>query len=122
MLLYCIMRFGLNTFLVSSGFTGADLPLIETFEKCGAQLVELAIVEPTSVSVPELKVALAASRLEEPVICGAFGPGRDLRGSSFEIANATHYVSEIIFRHPCSLRVDHKRPAFLKYNFCLFIN
>jgi D-psicose/D-tagatose/L-ribulose 3-epimerase len=90
------MRFGLNTFLVSSGFTDTDLPLISTFEKYGAQLVELAIVEPASVSVPKLKAALAASSLEQAVICGAFGSGRDLRGSSSEVANAIQYVSELI--------------------------
>ena len=90
------MRFGLNTFLVSPEFTDADLPLIATFEKYGAQLVELAIVEPASVSVPKLKSALASSRLEQPVICGAFGSGRDLRGSPSEVGNAIHYVSELI--------------------------
>ncbi len=90
------MRFGLNTFLVSPSFTGADLPLIATFEKYGAQLVELAVVEPASVSVPKLKAALASSSLEQPVICGAFGSGRDLRGSPSEVANAIHYVSELI--------------------------
>ena len=90
------MRLGLNTFLVSPGFTDADLPLIATFEKYGAQLVELAIVEPASVSVSKLKTALASSRLEQPVICGAFGSGRDLRGSPSEVANATQYVSELI--------------------------
>ena len=90
------MRLGLNTFLVSPGFTDADLPLIATFEKYGAQLVELAIVEPASVSVSKLKTALASSRLEQPVICGAFGSGRDLRGSPSEVANTTQYVSELI--------------------------
>ena len=90
------MRFGLNTFLVSPEFTDADLPLIATFEKYGAQLVELAIVEPASVSVSKLKAALASSSLEQPVICGAFGSGRDLRGSPSEVKNATHYVSELI--------------------------
>ena len=48
------MRLGLNTFLVSPGFTDADLPLIATFEKYGAQLVELAVVETASVSVSKL--------------------------------------------------------------------
>ena len=90
------MRFGLNTFLVSPAFTDADLPLIATFEKYGAQLVELAIVEPASVSVSKLKSALASSGLGQPVICGAFGSGRDLRGSPSEVKNATHYVSELI--------------------------
>ena len=90
------MRFGLNTFLVSPDFTDADLPLIATFEKYGAQLVELAIVEPASVSVSKLKGALESSSLEQPVICGAFGSGRDLRGSPSEVANTIHYVSELI--------------------------
>ena len=90
------MRFGLNTFLVSPEFTDADLPLIATFEKYGAQLVELAIVEPASVSVSKLKGALASSSLEQPVICGAFGSGRDLRGSPSEVANTIYYVSELI--------------------------
>ena len=58
--------------------------------------MELAIVEPESVSVSKLKTALASSRLEQPVICGAFGAGRDLRGSPSEVANAIHYVSELI--------------------------
>jgi D-psicose/D-tagatose/L-ribulose 3-epimerase len=90
------MRFGLNTFLASPGFTCADLPLITTFEKYGAELVELAIVEPASVSVPKLKAALASSKLEQAVICGAFGSGRDLRGSPSEVANATEYTSSLI--------------------------
>ena len=90
------MRFGLNTFLVSSGFTDADLPLVSAFEKYGAEVVELAIVEPASVSVPKLKAALASSGLDQPVICGAFGPGRDLRGSPIEVENTIQYVSELI--------------------------
>ena len=74
------MRFGLNTFLVSSGFTDADLPLIQIFKSYGAAVIELAIVEPTLVSAPLLADALAASELTQPIICGAFCPGRDLRG------------------------------------------
>ena len=53
------MRFGLNTFLVSSGFTDADFPLIQTFTSYGAGVVELAIVEPAAVTVPLLIDALA---------------------------------------------------------------
>jgi D-psicose/D-tagatose/L-ribulose 3-epimerase len=90
------MRFGLNTFLVSSGFTDADLPLIQTFKSYGANVIELAIVEPAAVSVPLLKNALAESGLEQPIVCGAFGPGRDLRGSEAEQSACVQYVSELI--------------------------
>ena len=78
------MRFGLNTFLVSSGFTNADLPLLQTFKSYGADVIELAIVEPAAVSVPLLIEALAASGLKQPIVCGAFCPGRDLRGTEAE--------------------------------------
>jgi len=90
------MRFGLNTFLVSSGFTDADLPLLATFKAYGAKVVELAIANPSDVSVPEVKSALDALGLEQPIICGAFGPGRDLRGSTQDVADSVAYISELI--------------------------
>ncbi|MEO0796721.1 MAG: sugar phosphate isomerase/epimerase family protein [Verrucomicrobiota bacterium] len=90
------MRFGLNTFLVSPGFTNADLPLIETFKSYGAEAVELAIVDPESVDPIRLKDQLEVAGLDEPVICGAFGPGRDLRGSPQDCAATVHYVCELI--------------------------
>lgn len=90
------MRFGLNTFLVSSGFTDADLPLLQTFKSYGADVIELAIVDPASVSVPLLINALAASALEQPIVCGAFGPGRDLRGSEADQLTCVQYISELI--------------------------
>lgn len=90
------MRFGLNTFLVSAGFTDADIPLIQTFKSYGADVIELAIVEPSAVSVPLLKQALVESGLEQPIVCGAFGPGRDLRGSDADQAACVQYVSELI--------------------------
>ncbi|MDP4610348.1 MAG: sugar phosphate isomerase/epimerase [Opitutales bacterium] len=90
------MRFGLNTFLVSSGFTDAELPLLQTFKNYGADVIELAIVEPAAVSVPKLITALEASGLEQPIICGAFPPGRDLRGNTEERAASAQYISELI--------------------------
>ena len=90
------MRFGLNTFLVSSGFTDADLPLLQTFKSYGADVVELAIVEPAAVSVPLLIDALASSGLKQPIVCGAFCPGRDLRGTEAEQLACVQYISELI--------------------------
>jgi D-psicose/D-tagatose/L-ribulose 3-epimerase len=90
------MRFGLNTFLVSSGFTDADLPLIQIFKSYGAAVIELAIVEPTLVSAPLLADALAASELTQPIVCGAFCPGRDLRGDEDAQQAAVQYIGELI--------------------------
>ena len=90
------MRFGLNTFLVSSGFTDADIPLIQEFKSYGADVVELAIVEPAAVTVPLLLDALADSGQEQPIVCGAFCPGRDLRGTDAEQSACVRYISELI--------------------------
>ena len=90
------MRLGLNTFLVSSGFTDADIPLISQFKAYGAEVMELAIVEPASVTVSKLLTALEAAELPCPIICGAFPPGRDLRGSSEEVAATVRYLNELI--------------------------
>lgn len=90
------MRFGLNTFLVSSGFTDADIPLLQAFKSYGADVIELAIVEPAAVSVPLLVDALASADLKQPIVCGAFGPGRDLRGSEADQLACVRYISELI--------------------------
>lgn len=90
------MRFGLNTFLTSSGFTDADIPLIQEFKAYGAEAVELAIAEPSAVTATKVVDAMNAAGLERPVICGAFGPGRDLRGSAEARERCMAYVTELI--------------------------
>ena len=90
------MRYGLNTFLVSPGFTDSDLSLIYEFKSYGADVVELAIVEPLKVSASQLKAALVESGLERPIVCGAFGPGRDLRGSQEEVTTSSAYIEGLI--------------------------
>lgn len=90
------MRFGLNTFLISPGFTDADLTLIDTFKNYGAEVMELAIVDPSAVTVPKLQSALRAAGFVRPVVCGAFGPGRDLRGTPEQVAAASAYICELI--------------------------
>ena len=90
------MRLGLNTFLISSGFTDADLPLIQQFKSYGAEVIELAIVEPAAVTVSKLLAALEAAEMPCPIVCGAFPPGRDLRGSPEEVAATVTYLYELI--------------------------
>ena len=90
------MRLGLNTFLVSPGFTDADLSLIAQFKSYGAEVIELAIVEPSAVTASKLRIALEAAELARPIVCGAFPPGRDLRGSAEEVAAAVTYLNALI--------------------------
>lgn len=90
------MRFGLNTFLVSSGFSDAELSLIPQFKAYGADVIELAVVDVSVVTPSKLRAALQESDLERPVICGAMIPGRDLRGSEEEQAAAVSYLADLI--------------------------
>tara|TARA_B110000037_G_scaffold219526_1_gene284888 strand:+ start:552 stop:1427 length:876 start_codon:yes stop_codon:yes gene_type:complete len=90
------MRLGLNTFLVSPGFTDADLPLIQNFKSYGAEVVELAIVDPAAVTMSRLVQTLDSAGFRQTVVCGTFGLGRDLRGNSEEQANSTRYIIELI--------------------------
>lgn len=90
------MRFGINTFLTCPGFTDSDLHLIQEYKNYGAETIELAIADPSAVTVSKLKKALEDAELDTPPICGAFGPGRDLRGSPEASATATQYISDLI--------------------------
>lgn len=90
------MRFGINTFLLSPGFTDVDLPLLQLFKDYGAEVVELAIVDPAAVSIPKLVDGLERAGLKQPVICGAFGEGRDLRGEAEERKASARYIGELI--------------------------
>ena len=93
---FMIMRFGLNTFLMSPGFTDSDLPLIAEFKSYGADVVELAIVDPAEISIRQLNAALSETGLKRPIVCGAFGPGRDLRGTPEEVSASSAYIAELI--------------------------
>lgn len=90
------MRIGLNTFLLSPGFSNKDIPLLQTFKDYGAEVIELAIVDPEGLDLNLLRSGLYEAGLENPVICGAFGPGRDLRGNPAEVENSTQYIKDLI--------------------------
>lgn len=91
-----LMRFGLNTFLISTGFSDADIPLIQQFKSYGADVIELAVVEVGGITPSLVVESLKAAGLERPIVCGAMIPGRDLRGSAQEQADCKAYISELI--------------------------
>lgn len=90
------MRFGLNTFLVSTGFSDADLPLIKQFKSYGADVIELAVVDVGGITPSLVAESLKESGLERPIVCGAMIPGRDLRGGEAEQENCRTFISELI--------------------------
>ncbi len=90
------MRFGLNTFLVSSQFTDAELPIISEFKSFGADVIELVVVQPELITIEKLLEKLAETGMTRPIICGAFGSGRDLRGSENEQQACVDYLNELI--------------------------
>ena len=90
------MRFGLNSFLVSTAFSDAELALISQFREWGAEVVELAIVDASSVTAEKVNAAMQEVGLERPIVCGAMIPGRDLRGNQQEQATCVEFISDLI--------------------------
>jgi len=90
------MRFGLNTFIVSSGFTREELNLIPQFKEWGAETIELAIVEPDQVDAVDLRAELEKHGFSGIPLCGAFTPERDLRGSVAQQQACVTYMEQMI--------------------------
>jgi D-psicose/D-tagatose/L-ribulose 3-epimerase len=90
------VRFGLNTFLVSTGFSDADLPLIKQFKSYGADVFEIAVVDVRGITPSLVVESLRAFGLERPIVCGAMIPGRDLRGSKPAQESCQTFISDLI--------------------------
>lgn len=72
------MKFGANTFIWASPFaTSKDLPLLNKVAAMGFDLIEVAIEDPALIDVPSLRQAARETGLEV-IVCGAFGPDRNL--------------------------------------------
>lgn len=90
------MRYGLNSFLVNSGFTTQDLPMIAQFKSYGADVIEMAVGDPSAVDAAALKKALCEIGMENNPICGVFSPDRDLRGTPEQQETSIKYIGELI--------------------------
>lgn len=91
------MRFGVNTFVFESPFsTQKHLGLFEKARALGFDVLEIAVEDPALVDVKALRRTAADTGLGV-LICGAFGPDRNL--SSAEAgprANAEEYLRWLI--------------------------
>lgn len=72
------VSFGVTTWLWTSPFTTASVEeLFPKIASMGFDVVEIALEDPSLVDVGVVKKALETYNIK-PVICGAFGPSRDL--------------------------------------------
>jgi D-psicose/D-tagatose/L-ribulose 3-epimerase len=69
--------FGVSTWLWTSPFTTDKISLFSKIKEMGYDAVEIPVEYPEQIDGPKVKAALDEYGLK-PVVCGAFGPSRDL--------------------------------------------
>lgn len=71
------ITFGVSTWLWTSPFNREALGLFPTIKSMGFDMVEIPIEDPELIPIEATRQALADNGLS-PIICGAFGPNKDL--------------------------------------------
>ncbi|HKK74098.1 MAG TPA: sugar phosphate isomerase/epimerase family protein [Saprospiraceae bacterium] len=71
------ISFGVSTWLWTSPFNNESIHLFPKIKKMGFDAVEIPVEAPELIDAKVIKKALAKEGLK-PIICGAFGPTRDL--------------------------------------------
>jgi len=71
------IKFGVSTWLWTSPFNTETLKIFPKIKAMGYDAVEIPVEDPALVDIAKVKEALEENELQ-PVICGAFGPSRDL--------------------------------------------
>ena len=90
------MRFGINTFLFTSPFTNASTAFFKDFKVWGFESVEIPIEHESHIDASYVKSELDRYDLACAAAGGAFGPGRDLRGTPEEQEACIDYVHYLI--------------------------
>lgn len=94
------MTLGINTFLFCSPFSNTNLSLLPSFNTWGFDCAEIAIEDPSLVDGHTIHSAYQDSGLSHIITCGAYGPGRDLRGTSTEQHAALDYTKQVLDMMP----------------------
>lgn len=71
------IRLGVSTWLWTSPFQTETISLFAKIKKMGFDAVEIPVEDPALIDIKKVREALQANGLEA-IICGAFGPTRDL--------------------------------------------
>ena len=91
------MKFGINTFVwVSPCTTAAVKELAPKVKEMGFDILELSVENPALLDLPQVKAELEKNGLL-PIVCGAFGPDRNLCSTNATYAeNARNYIRWLI--------------------------
>jgi len=91
------MRLGVNTFIWRSPFrTDRDLDLVGHAADLGAEVFEIAVEDPELVAAAPLAQALRGRGLHA-IVCGAYGPGRDVGDPDPGVrASTLAYVARLV--------------------------
>src|SRR5690554_3514106 len=82
------IKLGVSTWLWTSPFHAEEAAvLFEKIASLGYHAVEIAVEDPALIDIPTVKAALEANQLEA-IICGAFGPTRDLTNDDKQLQRA----------------------------------
>lgn len=90
------MRLGINTFLFTGEFTNESTALFRQFGAWGFDSVEIALDNPSAFDPAFVRDSLDQHQLVCGSVCGAMGPGRDLRGTPADQQTAVNYIRECI--------------------------
>jgi D-psicose/D-tagatose/L-ribulose 3-epimerase len=90
------MRFGINTFLFTSPFTNESTKLFPTFRRWGFDSAEIAVEHESHIDPAFVRAELDRAGLVCGSLCGAYGPGRDLRGTPEEQQACLDYAHHMI--------------------------
>lgn len=88
-------RIGINTFLFTSPFTTRSTRLFPRFKSWGFDAVEIAIEDPAHIDPARVRAQLEAHRLDG-LVCGCFGPDRDLRGTPAQQRASLRYLRAVM--------------------------
>jgi D-psicose/D-tagatose/L-ribulose 3-epimerase len=90
------MKFGVSTWLWTSPFTTDTVALFPKIQRMGFDFVEIPAEEPARIDGPTVRRALHDHGLTA-VVCGAFGPGRDLTHDNPAVqADGLEYIARCL--------------------------
>ncbi len=90
------MRFGINTFLLTSPFTNRSTKLFPQIRDWGFQSVEIPIEDPKHIDPQRVKRDLDKAGLVCGSVCACMGRDRDLRGTPRQQKIGMAYLKQLI--------------------------
>jgi D-psicose/D-tagatose/L-ribulose 3-epimerase len=90
------MKFGVNTFVLTSPFTNASTGLFKEFKSWGFEAVEIAVEDPAQIDPFFIKSELDKQGLACAAMCGVFPLERDLRGTPAQQQASLDYLTKLV--------------------------